>query len=180
MTRATMVSSPATRQDEDGNYYDEHGNPMPDPDWISEETYLGHQALEEGDRGAALEMWRRVAEGKRSTELDYFVREVARRLIEADRYKQDARRAEIIQAVGLMGDLSPTLARDRRIAELLGRPAREIWRVLAEDGLYKPAPDGQSSEPIPHAIEMAIRRVRAAMRKRHQEMIRGFEDLSKS
>lgn len=169
-----------TRVDDDGIYYDEQGNPIPDPDWISEEEYLTHEALDEGDRGAALELWKRVADGTRSEGLDWFVREVARRLLEADRYKQDSRRDEIIKAVGLKGDLSPTAARDRRIAQLLGRPAREIWTTLAAEGLYKPAPSGEPSEPVPSAIEKAISRVRVAVQEWHKKMSEGLEDLSKS
>lgn len=173
-------SGQATRVDDDGTCYDEQGNPIADPNWVSEEEYLTHEALDEGDRGAALELWKRVADGRRSETLDWFVKEVACRLLEADRHKQDRRRDEILKAVGLKGDLSPNLARDRRIAELLGRPAREIWATLAAEGLYQPGPNGEPSEPVPSAIEKAISRVRVAVQAWHKKAIEGLEDLSNS
>jgi len=168
------------RVDDDGVYYDEHGNAIPDPTWISEEEYLMHEALTDGDRGAALELWRRVADGKRTEGLRGFVQEVARRLIEADRYKQDRRRGDIVAAVGLKGAMSPAAARRRRIAQLPGLTAREIWKTLAAEGLYRPAPSGRTNEPVPETIEKAVTRVRRARKTLHEKMIEGLEDLSKS
>src|SRR5690606_789257 len=172
--------------DEEGYERDQEGNLIND-DAICDAIRDAQETLECGDRGAALRYWQRIADGERDdVGIDEFIRLVASRLVDADRNKGTARRDEIVKAVGRTGQgpVDPVLnarerkntkARDDRIADLilLKLPEREVWKKLAEEGLFRPAPAEGRKEAIPSQLRGAIRKVRKAQDARHRELVRG-------
>lgn len=176
---------PARWVDDDGNERDQDGKLI--------DQYLGeaaYYALEFGGRGAALDFWQQIARGERGAEIDAFIELVALRLVEADRSKGSARRDEIVKAVGLAGQghvdavlrtekRKSTKLRDDRIAELLQHrlTEREIWRKLADERLFEPAPAEVGRQAVPPRLRKAIFEARRSQEARNREMVRGFDNL---
>lgn len=136
---------------------------MTDPmdGWLSKETC---DAME-GDRAAALALWRQVAAGVIDDDTRAWVQHVATQLLRADKTKQ-RRPTEIMAAVGLAGKLETSQALREAVETFYafedldkkpqrGTGTRMLIKTLRDAGLV---PAHLGDEEIRKRIEYALRK----------------------